>query len=246
MSNTPTRLGPKGVTNAQKSELFNMMGQMSPFKFTTFLEDFVKDFDIGAATPLNWTVTKVGTGTITVGSQDQGVITLTNSAADNDALSCQIKNPHFVFRSGKDSWFATRFKINDATQSDALIGMTGLDTTPIGGVGTEETGVADGVFFYKIDGQTDLRFASRKGGVTVAQKSAIATLADATNVFIGWHYDGTEFKIYVADVLVATVAAPFATGVPANVVGMNVSMQNGEAVAKSMDLCLLYSAQERF
>lgn len=245
MPGTPTRFGPKGQTNVTKSQLLNMMGQPSPLQFNSFFEDFNNSVDIIAATPLNWTVTKIGTGTLAVASLDGGAVLLTNTAADNDAISAQIKNPSFTLNAGKDSWFGARFKISDVTQSDFLIGLTGLDTTPIGGVGTEQQGVADGVFFLKIDGQTDLRLHTRKAGADGVNKTAIATLVNDTFVSCGWHYDGTEFKIYVNDAQVATLAAPFATAVPALIIGPQLSVQNGEAVAKNASIDYIFAAQER-
>lgn len=243
---SPTRFGPNGVTNAVKSALMNMMGQPDPTKYNTFFEDFNSSSDLAAATPLNWTKTVVGTTpTATVASVDGGAILITNSAADNDSLAAQIKNPGFIINSGKRSWFSARFKISDVTQSDFLIGLTGLDTTPIGAAASEETGVADGIFFLKIDGSTDLRLYARKGSATVTTKTGIATLVNDTYVVAGWEYDGKEFKIYVNNAHVATVAAPFATGVPALVIGPNMMLQNGEAVAKTATIDWIFAAQER-
>lgn len=245
MPGTPTRFGPKGQTNVTKPQLLNMMGQPSPLQFNTFFEDFNNSSDAVAAAPLNWTATAVGAGTRAVASLDGGAILITNAAADNDGIALQIKNPGFVITAGKDSWFAARFKISDATQSDFLIGLTGLDTTPIGAAASEETGVADGIFFLKIDGATDLRLYCRKAGVTVASKLAIANIVADTFVTVGWHYDGSEFKIYVNDVQVATLAAPIASAVPALVIGPNLMIQNGEAVAKTASIDYIFAAQER-
>lgn len=253
-----TRFGPRGANNSTEKELFGYMGQFDPTKFTTFFEDFVFSSDMTAAAPLNWTVTKVGTGTLGVGSEDGGSVLLTNSAADNDAISAQIKNPSFVLNAGKRSWFGARFKISDITQSDFLIGLTGLDTTPIGGAGTEDAGVAEGVFFLKIDGDTQLRFIARKGSATVASKlSGIAVPVAATYMSLGWEYNGVdEFRIFTNDIAqasgsdrrfiqVATVAAPFASGIPSLVIGPNLSIQNGEAVAKTASIDWIFAAQER-
>lgn len=241
----PTRLGPKGVTNAVISSLLNKMGQLDPTRYNTFFEDFNNSSDAVATTPLNWTATAVGAGTRAVAALDGGAILLTNAAADNDSIALQIKNPSFILNAGKQSWFESRFKISDATQSDFLIGLTGLDTTPIGAAASEETGVADGIFFLKIDGQTDLRLYARKASATVTSKLAIATIVADTMISAGWHYDGKEFKIYVNDLHVTSVDAPFATGVPALVIGPNLMIQNGEAVAKTATIDRIFACQER-
>lgn len=253
-----TRFGPRGANNVTEKEWLGYMGQFDPTKFCTFWEDFNLAFDIGAATPLNWTVTKVGTGTITVASLDGGAVVLTNSAADNDSISAQVKNPSFTLNAGKRSWFGARFQLSDITQTDFLIGLTGLDTTPIGGVATEEQGVADGAFFLKIDDDTQLRFAVRKAGATASYKtSGIGVPVNATFITLGWEYNGVdEFRLFTNDITqtsgvdrrfiqVATVAAPIATGVPAVIVGPNLSIQNGNAVARSATIDWIFAAQER-
>ena len=49
----------------------------------------------------------------------------------------------------------SRFKLSDATQSDALVGLAITDTTAI-------DGVTDGIFFTKDDGDTNLDFVVEK------------------------------------------------------------------------------------
>lgn len=240
----PTRFINGGVTNASKPEPFGMMGQLDPTKFNSFFEDFHYS-DVAAATPLDWTVTKVGVGTVTVASEDGAAMLFTNAAADNDSVAAQLKNPGFVLNSGKQSWFEARMKISDITQSDLLIGLTGLDTTPIGAAASEETGVADGIFFLKIDAATDWRFYTRKASATVASKTAIATMTLAYQR-VGWHYNGKdEFRLFFNGVHVASLAALFATQVPALIVGPQFMVQNGEAVAKTCTLDYIFAAQER-
>ena len=55
----PTRFGPKGVTNTQKPQLLNMMGQLSPLQFNTYFQDFNGGSDLMQTTPVDWTVTRI-------------------------------------------------------------------------------------------------------------------------------------------------------------------------------------------
>src|SRR2546421_62807 len=107
-SSAPSRFS--GITNASKTEVLGAMGQLDPTRFNTFFEDFNYSGDLVAATPLNWTVTKVGTGTLAAANEEGGSVILTNSAAAPDQISAQVKTLGFVINPAKRSWFAARFK----------------------------------------------------------------------------------------------------------------------------------------
>jgi len=171
---------------------------------------------------------------------------------------------------GKRSWFAARLKLSDVNLSSFLIGMTNADTTPLGAAASEETGVTDGIFFYKASGATDIRFAARKASATFAQKTGLVVPVNATYLVLGWAYrpasaenqgGAEEFALYTNDIAltqpppvgrtdrgtvqVSSVAAPVGTAVPAVAIGPQLSIRNGEAVAKTMSLDWIFAAQER-
>jgi hypothetical protein len=132
-------------------------------------------------------------------------------------------------------WFGCRFKVNDATQSDVVLGLQITDTSPLD--------VTDGLFFIKADGSTSLTFEVEKNGT--ATSTAAATLADDTFVTVGFFYDPSDrlFHIFVNDNEVATSVNTNA--VDDEDLTVSFGIQNGEAVAKVMTVDWIWAAQGR-
>jgi thiazole synthase ThiGH ThiG subunit len=61
---------------------------------------------------------------------DGGLLLLTNTAADDDLVALQKTPAAFTLTAGKRAFFACKFKVSDAAQSDVAIGMQVIDTTP--------------------------------------------------------------------------------------------------------------------
>ena len=59
----------------------------------------------------------------------------------------------FSFTPGKKAFFKCRFKVSDATQSDVVIGLQVIDTTPLD--------VTDGIYFLKPDDAATVNFVVR-------------------------------------------------------------------------------------
>lgn len=255
----PTRF-PSGVQVWGGQAALSEMGLPDPTKYIFFSEEFVNAGDFVAATPPSWTRTVVGTGTVVVADEVGGVVTLTNSAADNDSISVQQINQSYAFALNQKMFFKARFSLSDVTQSDFLMGLTVSDTAPIGAAGVEETGVADGVFFLKIDGSAALRAFVRDGGVTRFSNLNLFTLTVDTFTDIAWFWDGLlddghrvggEIKFFVkidTDEAWREVGAFRITtfsDLPTPVLGINMSIQNGEAVAKVMKVDNVLAFQDR-
>lgn len=238
----PTRF-PNGLSNLRSTDALGEMRMQDFTRHTLFYEDFIDSGDILAATPTNWTVTAVGAGTRTrpaLLEQVGGVILLTNAAADNDSVSIQQLSIPYLFSSKLRASFKARLKISDVLQSDFFMGVSIADTTPIGGVGVEETGVDDGVFFMKIDGSALLRCFVRSDTVTRFSDLDVGTLVNNTYFEVGWHWDGRgnlpgTLAFFVNNNTVAKFnVSAFATDLPDEAMSVNMSIQNGEAVAKTM------------
>jgi hypothetical protein len=267
-SSAPSRFS--GISNASKTEVLGSMGQLDPTRFNTLFEDFNYSGDLVAAAPLNWTVTKVGTGTLAAGNEEGGSVLITNTAGATDQISAQVKTLPFVINPAKRSWFSVRFKLSDVNLSSFLIGLTNADTTPLGAAASEETGVTDGIFFYKDTATTDMRFATRKASATFAQKTGIIVPVNATYLVLGWEFVPAspnnpggveEFRLFSGDTLfvqppplgrsdrgtvqLTSISAPSATALPVVALSPNLSIRNGEAVAKTLSIDWIFAAQER-
>lgn len=104
---------PNGVTNVSDTNIFQAMGQLDPTEFYTYWDDFFS-FTAG-----EWTVTETQAGaTQALTAGVGGLLALTNSAADDDLNAIQRTFSLASFTAGKRAFFKTRFKVDDATQSD--------------------------------------------------------------------------------------------------------------------------------
>lgn len=232
MGNLVTRF-PNGVTNVADNALFADMVQPDPTKFHTFFDDF----DTYAAG--DWVVTETQAGaTQALTAGDGGLLLLTNSAADDDLVALQKTPAAFTFTAGKKTFFSCRFKVSDATQSDVVIGLQVVDTTPLD--------VTDGVYFLKADGSTAISVVCRKNATTGSTSaSSIATLANDTFIELGFAYDGEGKVFYEVNGNVVGSLDASSAYLPDTDCTVSFAIQNGEAVAKTMTVDYIFVAKER-
>ena len=172
-----------GVTNVTKQNVLGQYKNLDP----SINHELFDDFDTYNAA--DWTVTTVGTSTEALANEDGGVLALTNSAADDDSVFLQKASASFLMELGKKTFFKARFKLLDATESDAVIGLQITDATPLD--------VTDGVFFRKDDGDANLDFVVEKDD-TATEATAITTLENDTYITVGFAFDGKEKIEYFA------------------------------------------------
>lgn len=232
MGNLVTRF-PNGVTNVADNALFADMVQPDPTKFHQFFDDF----DTYAAG--DWTVTETQAGaTQALTAGDGGLLLLTNSAADDDLVALQKNPAAFTFTAGKKTFFRCRFKVSDATQSDIVIGLQVVDTTPLD--------VTDGVYFLKADGSTAISVVCRKNATTGSTSaSSITTLANDTFIELGFAYDGEGKVFYEVNGSVVGSLDASSAYLPDTTCTVSFALQNGEAAAKTMTVDYIYAAKER-
>ena len=243
----PTRF-PGGITNNLPTDPLANMPQPDPSIGSYLWLDQSFDWaDASATTPVGWTVTAVGV-TPTRASPEVanmfGALTITNTAADNDSCFVQSKGHVAVADATKRLMFACRVAMSNATQADVIMGLTATDTTPVGGVATEETGVSDGMYFLKIDDATDWRFVVRSGSVTISYPLTLGTVTASTPDTLAFDYNpaNKECALFVNGVKVRTVSV---TTFPAVVMYLQMGIQNGDAVARALQVDWVASYQER-
>jgi len=230
-NNSTTRL-PSGVNTEATSSLFANF----PLPRDSSLIEYFNDFF--TYTTNRWVVTETQAGAtqaLTAGSG--GWFLLTNSAADDDLVAVQKTPAMLDLSATKQTWFSSRFKVSDATQSDVVIGMQVVDTTPLD--------VTDGIYFLKADGAATVDVICRKDASTGSTSAAsIATLTSDTFVQLDWYYDGAGYLFYAINGTVSgslSVASYF----PNTTVTVSFGIQNGEAVAKTMTVDWVGVWQER-
>lgn len=230
---------PKGVSTQREPDPLAQFLQPDPTKVVTFFDDF-HDYDSS-----QWvvTTTEAGTGTASEAVQDEvgGVLKLTNDDADDDndflqwdGVSSSGGTETFKITTSERAWFKARFKVSDATQSDFVIGLQIIDTSPLA--------VSDGIFFQKDDGNTELDFHVEKDS-TQTDATNIHSMSDDTYVVVGFYYDKSNFHVYVDGEKKATVDD---ANLPNDEeLTISFGIQNGEGAAKSMSVDYIHAAQDR-
>lgn len=234
MGNVVTRF-PGGVGNRAEA---HMMGDL-PFPDPTLWHTFFDDFNSYVAA--DWVVTETQAGaTQALTAGNGGLLLLTNSAADNDQNTIAKTPAAFTLDATKKSAFRARFKIDDVTQSDLVVGLVVIDTA------LPSAGRTDGIYFYSDDESAALNVTVRKNATTGANSAAaIATLANDTFLTVEWYYDGAGTLVYgVNGVLLGRLTAD-STYFPDAAATVTFALQNGSAAARSATIDYLFAAQER-
>jgi hypothetical protein len=211
------------------------MGQFlapDPTKVHLFFDDF------DTYTAGQWTVTETNAAaTEALTDGDGGLLLITNTNLENDAVSMQKVGESFLMATGKKAWFKTRFQVSEGTQVDLLMGLAITDTTPLN--------ASDGVFFRKDDGDTNVDFIVVKNSVE-SSLEGVGTMASGTNIILGWYYDGlTTFYIYVNDVLVGTLSYTAASFPNDEELTVTMHHETGAAGAQTMTVDYILAAKER-
>ena len=199
-----------------------------PGKYAIYNSDFL------TYTAGEWTVTETdAASTQALADVAGGALLIRITAADNDLVGMQLGREAFLPADNKQIWFKTIIQVSDATQSDFLVGLsdtdTGLPTPP-----------SDGITFYKLDGETNIRFQVAKAGVT-SEESNVGTFVAATDFELGFKVSGTHLvEAYVNNFKVADLQ----TNIPTTEMRVSLAVRNGEAVAKTMLVKQVIAVQE--
>jgi|TARA_R100000234_G_scaffold87328_2_gene55906 hypothetical protein len=228
---------PNGISTADRGTELERLILPDPTQAHVYFNDFTT-YVAG-----DWTITTTegGTGNASEALTNVagGALLITNDDADNDSDEFQLAVESFKFASGKKSWFKTRFKVSDATQSDWIIGLCITDTTLI-------DAMSDGVYFKKDDGDASIDFALELNG-SATEASGIATQSDDTFVTLGWYFDGdtTNGIKYYVDGTHKGTQTTMTNLCTDEELAVSFALQNGAAAAKTMTLDYIYAAQER-
>jgi hypothetical protein len=155
--------------------------------------------------PTEFVTTLVGVSTAVPTDVAGGAMLITTAGAENDGVKMQLGSTagESIDLSGPfPVYFGTQFCISDVDQSDVLVGICVTDTGCL-------DGVTDGIYFRSVDESALLYFITEHGSVEGA--TAVATLADATDITVEFYFDGTTVYHYVNGALTGSVARTDAT-----------------------------------
>ena len=232
---------PNGVSNRTKGHpLFNYP-YLDPSKYYTYFDDFF-EYHSGIYTI---TTTEAGSGNASeaITSGAGGQLLITNDDADNDLDFFQLKGESFKWDSTKRMFFSARFKTNDATQSEIIMGLQITDTTPLD--------VTDGIFFLKVDADTKPDLIIEKDNTSTLSILEMDAMEDDTFVTLSFEYDpldvatgGAVFRAYQDNVQVGEITGT--TNAPDDEdLTISFGIQNGDAAAKTLTIDFILVAVER-
>ena len=189
------------------------------------------DWPISAAdTLLGWTTTLVETGSAesTVAAAttvNGGGLLLTTDNLENDGINLQKLGEGFQPAAETLIYFGIQLQINDATQTDFLVGLCITDTALLGGM-------TDGIYFRKADASTTVSAVLEQDSTETT--ATAHTLVDATDVTLEFVCDGVTVTFFVNGVALAALAQ---TNVPDDeLLTPSIEFLTGEAVANT---CLI-------
>ena len=232
---------PNGVSNRTKGHpLFNYP-YLDPSKYYTYFYYFFQ-YHSGIYTI---TTTEAGSGNASeaITSGAGGQLLITNDDADNDLDFFQLKGESFKWDSTKRMFFSARFKTNDATQSEIIMGLQITDTTPLD--------VTDGIFFLKVDADTKPDLIIEKDNTSTLSILEMDAMEDDTFVTLSFEYDpldvatgGAVFRAYQDNVQVGEITGT--TNAPDDEdLTLSFGIQNGDAAAKTLTIDFILVAVER-
>jgi hypothetical protein len=230
-----------------------------------YFNDFVASQDYAAA---DWviTTTEAGAGSASEAlsaSEIGGALVITNDSADADLDQLQASSDGgttvaeiWDLSSPKKLWFSTRFKVSDATDSAAIVGLCITDTSLV-------AGMSDGLYFRKADADATLQAVAEKD--STESTVDIVEMADDTYVEVGMLYqsgDRTAVEVFYrnvategTDVSKETAAkskkqwskvGELTSNLPDNeALAVSLAITNGAAAAKVLTVDYLHVAQER-
>lgn len=228
MGNEVTRF-PGGVGTVNDASVLADLPFPDPTRYHTYMEDF------GDYTATEWILSGTGSAAL-VPNGPGGVLLLTNTALD-DAITALQKNPAvFSPSTGKKLFFKARFRVNEAIQSDFVMGLQIIDTTPLD--------VTDGFYFLKVDGSASVSLVSRKDATTGSTSVVVGNMPSNDYVDAYMFFDGAN-KL-VGEIAGARVGLDITNFRPdATALAVSFGIQNGEAVIKTMSIDYIFVAAEK-
>lgn len=198
----PTRFT-SGFTQAAKWQPLGSIGTPDPFFYATYEDDFLL---YNAA---NYTVTAAG-GSVaaTAANGSGGRILFTTAGTAPSFAEIQLPVAGIQYTAGKKLGYLARIQVANITTSALVVGLIGTNATPF-------TSIADGIYFNKVAGSTNLVLTVVTSSVVVGTATinlATSGFANATDIDLGIHVTATGgLQAFVGSNLEGAKRQDFAT-----------------------------------
>lgn len=236
LANNVTRFG-IGLNNLPDNAIFANFNLPD----RSVVHSFLEDFDLFLATM--WTVGGVGTPTRALVAGDGGLLSISNSAADNDNSWVQGSIGYTTVL-GKRIFFRARASCDDAVQSDLVLGLQ------IAVAANNFLTPVNGIFFRKDDDAATIALVSRAASVETTS-GVIGTIVTSQQFEVAFAFDGTSntiaaaFQANTANGPAPIVAIITPAALPSVAMGVVAGCQNGTAAIRTMLLDQIFASKER-
>lgn len=175
----------------------------------------------------DWTVTATGTAPVAASLvPDAKILISTQASTDFSGDNMQILGSRFKLEAGKPLYFGAKLTCSQATQSDLVVGLCGVDTALTAASSAHALDIgAGGAFFSKLDASTAINFKTYTTG-TEANTAAVGTL-DTSAHWYEMAWDGYTLSGYFDGVKVAS----FGSGVTTEVLTPSICFRKGDTAA---------------
>lgn len=243
-----TSRSPHGLTNAAPWQTMGSAGIPDPSWAHVYHNDF-DTFNTG-----DWTITKVGTGTVALTPGDGGQLLMTNTTGTSDSLYLQLAAAGFKLVAGKQTFFKFAGALSAITNNVFYAGLAATGASPID--------VSDGVYIYKASTSAALQLIVKAAGSSViANFPELEIPAAATQFEIGISIDqqgnvAAYFNPTTGDNPISAasaassqsrgrVVAVYAPTLPTVDLNVSFGLQNTTAVANTLTVDYVTAVRER-
>lgn len=247
---------PNGMGTVFKEDIKGKFGMPDPTQWSVIFDDFYGKTSGNLDTLGLWISTVTGTGTAVYAAQEGGIVTITNSAANNDATTIS-KNAGYTWATNRGLVFEAKLEVDDATNAHFAVGM-------VLAAGTAAS-YTDGITIRKAAAGTSFVLEAKKNGattysVTLASGGSNLVCPAATQITLGFAYKGatqviggvTYYELlWQVDLndgngpRQGSLLVP-STSVTTAALSPTVSVVNGTAAARTVKVDYVFAAKERF
>ena len=233
-----SNINPSKIGNSQNT--FAVVDSRQPNRWLDAWGDINKAIvsDIWKAD--EFVVTATGTSPITASVVSDAVALITTGANDFDGDNIQVVGTRFEFEANKPMYFGAKLTVSDATHSDLVVGLFGLDTTLTAASTAHALNIgAGGAGFTKLDEVTACFF---KTFTTETEKNSAAafTLDNEAHIY-ELYWDGAALHGYIDGSLVGKFTADITT----EVLTPSIAFRSGSAGAKTCTIHWMRCIQVR-
>lgn len=175
------------------SEMPLDVGQVNP-DYIQIFDDFTNLHGKALNATDMYDVVKDASAAVAVQDTLGGVVRITSAATtDNDGGLVQMTANSIARVSGKKLWFEAKVNVSDADQGELFIGLAEQAATDPEAV---IAATIHRIGFELVDESAILYFV-QCDGTTISRTSTGVSMADATDIKVGFYYDGSTIKVYV-------------------------------------------------